>query len=141
VGQGHEIRVAIPVRTLTKADGAKLKSAFEKTYGTVYGLTIPGQTAEAISFSVTVSSRVKRPAVARTISSRSAGKPLREKSIFDAATGRMADASVYWRFDLQPGMKLKGPAIIAEHETSTIVGAGFSAHLDSMGNIVMERRT
>jgi N-methylhydantoinase A len=141
VGQGHEFRVAIPVRTLTKADGAKLKSAFEKTYGTVYGLTIPGQAAEAISFSVTVSSRVKRPAVARTISSRSAGKPLRKKGIFDSATGRMVDASIYWRFDLKPGMKLKGPAIIAEHETSTIVGSGFSAHLDSMGNIVMERRT
>ena len=38
VGQGHEIRVTVPVKTLTDADGAKLKAAFEAQYEQVYGL-------------------------------------------------------------------------------------------------------
>jgi N-methylhydantoinase A len=141
VGQGHEIRVAIPVRTLTKTDGAKLKSAFEKTYAQVYGLTIPGQAAEAITWSVTASSRVKKPAPTRLISSRKPPKPLRSRQIFDAVLGRSVAAPIYWRFDMQQGARIKGPAIIAENETSTIVGARYSARIDSMGNIVMERRT
>ena len=34
---------------------------------------------------------------------------------------------------------IKGPAIIAEDETSTIVGANFTARIDSLGYIVLER--
>ncbi len=37
------------------------------------------------------------------------------------------------------GAALKGPAIIAENETSTIVGANFRARINSLGYIVMER--
>ena len=40
------------------------------------------------------------------------------------------NAPVYWRFDMGQGARVKGPAIIAEHETSTIVGAGFTALID-----------
>ncbi len=139
VGQGHEIRVAIPVRVLTKSDGVKLKAGFEKTYAAVYGLTIPGQAAEVITWSVTVSSRVKKPVSTRTVASRKPPPPLRNRKIFDASVGRMVFAPIYWRFDMMPGSRIKGPAIVAEHETSTIVGAKYSARMDSMGNIVMEK--
>ena len=139
VGQGHEIQVAIPVRTLTKADGAKMKAMFEKTYVSIYGLTIPNQQAEAITWSLTCSSRVGKPALAKSTPKRSASKPLRTRRVYDAALGKLTNAPVYWRFDLKPGMTLKGPAIIAEHETSTIVGANFKASINSLGYIVMEK--
>jgi N-methylhydantoinase A len=139
VGQGHEIQVAIPIRTLTKSDGAKLKLAFEKTYAQIYGLTIPGQAAEAITWSVTSSSKVGRPAPARSIASRKVANPLRSRKIYDPALGKIVAASVFWRFDLQPGMTLKGPAIIAEYETSTIVGSRFTAKINSLGYIILER--
>ena len=139
VGQGHEIQVTIPIRTLTKADGAKLKTTFEKTYASIYGLTIPNQQAEAITWSLTCSSRVGKPATAKVTPKRKAIKPLRTRNIYDAALGKLTNAPVYWRFDLKPGMSLKGPAIIAEHETSTIVGANFDATINSLGYIVMEK--
>jgi N-methylhydantoinase A len=139
VGQGHEIQVAIPIRTLTKSDGTKLKAAFEKTYAQIYGLTIPGQAAEAITWSVTSSSRVGKPAPAKMPPTRKSIKPLRNRKIYDPALGKLVSAPVYWRFDLTPGMALKGPAIIAEHETSTIVGSRFNAKINSLGYIIMER--
>ena len=139
VGQGHEIQVTIPIRTLAKADGAKLKAMFEKTYANIYGLTIPNQQAEAITWSLTCSSRASKPALERVTSKCAAIKPLRTRKIYDAALGKLTNAPIYWRFDLKPGMSLKGPAIIAEHETSTIVGANFSAKINSLGYIVMEK--
>ena len=39
-----------------------------------------------------------------------------------------------------PGAAIKGPAIIAEDETSTIVGANFTASVNSLGYIILERR-
>ena len=47
---------------------------------------------------------------------------------------------VYWRFDLHPGSVVKGPAIIAEDETSTMVGANFRAVINALGYIVLRRK-
>jgi N-methylhydantoinase A len=139
VGQGHEIQVNIPIRTLMKRDGLTLKAAFEKAYGQVYGLTIPGQPAEAITWSVTLSGPVPTPKKAARVTGKGRLKALRKLKLFDAALGKQVQAPVYWRFDLAPGIKLKGPAIIAENETSTIVGSSFTARIDGFRNIVLER--
>jgi N-methylhydantoinase A len=139
VGQGHEIRVAVPLKTLSNADGGKLKAAFETLYEQLYGLRIPNQEAEAITWSVTVSSATSKPKHASKPSSRSVPKPRGKRLIYDAALAKQVMAAVYWRFDLKPGASFKGPAIVAEDETSTIVGANFKGTINSLGYIVLER--
>ena len=138
VGQGHEIRVTVPVRTLSDADGKKLKAAFEAQYEQVYGLRIPNQEAEAITWSVTVSSVAKKPKRAAKTSAKSTPKPRSRRLIYDPALGKQVMVPVYWRFDMKPGASFKGPAIIAEDETSTIVGANFKAKINSLGYIILE---
>jgi len=139
VGQGHEIRVSVPVKKLAKSDGAKLKAEFERLYEQVYGLRIPNQEAEAITWSVTVSSQATKPKRAAKVAKKAAPKPRSKRTIYDPALGRQVQAPVYWRFDMAPGARVKGPAIIAEDETSTIVGANFDASVNSLGYIVLER--
>jgi N-methylhydantoinase A len=139
IGQGHEIRVSVPVKKLAKADGAKLKAEFERLYEQVYGLRIPNQEAEAITWSVTVSSPAVRPKRAAKAAKKPAPAPRAKRTIYDPALGRQVQAPVYWRFDMKPGSAIKGPAIIAEDETSTIVGANFRASVNSLGYIVLER--
>jgi N-methylhydantoinase A len=141
VGQGHEIRVNVPVRKLSDADGKRLKAAFEKTYEQVYGLRIPNQEVEAITWSVTVSSKTEKPKRAARAARRAAPQPRSRRTIYDPALGKQVNAPVYWRFDMKPGASIQGPAIIAEDETSTIVGARFGATINSLGYIVMERRS
>jgi N-methylhydantoinase A len=141
VGQGHEIQIAIPVRTLTKFDGVKLKALFEAAYAKVYGLTIPNQAVELITWSVTVASALPPLVKAGRTPKSGKAKSIRVRKVFDAAVGKLVASPVYWRFDMGPGAKIKGPAIIAEHETSTIVGANFSARIDGFGQIVMERKS
>jgi N-methylhydantoinase A len=122
-------------------DGKKLKAAFEAQYEQVYGLRIPNQEAEAITWSVTVSSKPEKPKRAAKAAARAAPKPRSRRSTYDPALGRLVTVPVYWRFDMAPGSATKGPAIIAEDETSTVVGANFRARIDSLGYIVMERLT
>ena len=139
VGQGHEIRVPVPVKKLARTDGAKLKAEFERIYEQVYGLRIPNQEAEAITWSVTVSSKAVKPKRAARAAKKAAPKPRTKRTIYDPALGKQVQAPVYWRFDMKPGSSIKGPAIIAEDETSTIVGANFNATINSLGYIVLER--
>ena len=65
-----------------------------------------------------------------------AGQAGAEASIAGAALA----TPLYWRFDLEPGSVLDGPAIIAEDETSTVVGANFRAVIDALGYIVLNRK-
>ena len=139
VGQGHEIRVEVPARRLTAADGLKLKAEFERLYEQVYGLRIPNQAAEAITWSVTLSSLPVPVHRAGKAKGRAAPSPRARRSVYEPSLGRKVSVPVYWRFDLAPGASLKGPAIIAEDETSTVVGAGFRATINSLGYILLER--
>jgi N-methylhydantoinase A len=141
VGQGHEIQISIPTTPLTKADGPKLKALFEKTYKQIYGLNIPLQEVETITWSVTAATKPAKVASAKPTPKRPSAKPLRKRKIYDPAKSKMIDAPLYWRFDLKPGMQIKGPAIIAEHETSTIITSSFTAKINSQGFIVMERKS
>ncbi len=139
VGQGHEIRVPVSVKTLKESDGAKLKAAFEAQYEQVYGLRIPNQEAEAITWSVTVSSQTSKPRKASRPAGKSTPKPRSRRLAYDPALAKQVMTPVYWRFDMKPGAALNGPAIIAEDETSTIVGANFRAKINSLGYIILER--
>ncbi len=139
VGQGHEIRVDVPNRRLTDRDGAKLKAEFEKLYEKVYAIRIPHQEAEAITWSVTVSSKPLTPKRAGTVGAKRAPPPGARRMVYDAALGRMVKTAIYQRGDLTPGAAFKGPAIIAEDETSTIVASNFRARINGLGYIVLER--
>ncbi|MBT5667516.1 MAG: hypothetical protein HOJ06_19415, partial [Rhodospirillaceae bacterium] len=41
---------------------------------------------------------------------------------------------------LTPGMRISGPALITEDETSTFVAASFDASINAAGYIVLDRR-
>lgn len=139
VGQGHEIRVTLPDGALNATDGPKLRQAFEKLYKVLYGLIIPNMEIEAVTWSVTVASTPPKVARAGKPKAAKAPSPRKQRQVYDQALGKTVTMPVYWRFDMKPGARIKGPAIIAENETSTLVGAHFQAQLDSLGYIVLER--
>ena len=46
---------------------------------------------------------------------------------------------MFHRRDLLAGQHLFGPAIVEQDDTTTLVPAGFRAHVDALGNLVIER--
>jgi len=141
VGQGHEIRVTLPNRPLTAADGAGLRAEFESLYGRIYGLTLADMEVEAVTWSVTVATGLVTPDPAPQAEPCSDVPTAKsQRRIYEPALGEMIDVPVYYRFDLQPGMRITGPAIIAEDETSTIVPSRFDAAVNGLGYIDMELR-
>ena len=140
VGQGHELRVALPARTLARADVAAIRDAFEAQYRQIYGLSIAGMDIEIVTWSVTVSTRPEAVARVAEAQPAAAPPPVGRRTVYEPTLGRMVDMPIYWRFDLAPGAAIEGPAIIAEHETSSVVPASFAARIDALGTIVMDRR-
>ncbi|HWP16881.1 MAG TPA: hydantoinase/oxoprolinase family protein, partial [Xanthobacteraceae bacterium] len=140
VGQGHEITAPLPVRDLTADDARELRDTFEREYSVLFRRPIPGAAIEALSWSVLISTKAERPAAINGAPEQRAPSPDGSRSFFDGRAGRSIDVPLYRRERMAAGVRVAGPAIIAEDETSTFVTASFDARIDAAGCIVMERR-
>jgi N-methylhydantoinase A len=140
VGQGHEISVAVPVRALSADDAVALRAAFEREYSLLFRRPIPGAGIEVLSWSVLLSTNTRRPEATALVADKPAPSPDGHRPFFDGRAGAFVDVPVYRRARLQAGVRVPGPAIIAEDATSTFVTASFDARIDGAGCIVMDRR-
>jgi N-methylhydantoinase A len=140
VGQGHEITVPLPPRDLTAADATMLRAEFEREYSVLFRRPIPGAAIEALSWSVLVSTKAQRPEPMAVVAEKRAPAPDGSRSFFDGRAGGNIDVPLYRRERMEAGVRVPGPAIIAEDETSTFITASFDARIDAAGCIVMERR-
>jgi N-methylhydantoinase A len=138
VGQGHELRVALPVGPLAPASVQQLQAAFEAAYESSYGLRIPGAEVEVVTWSITVATRSAPVQTAVTPSPAVAVAPHGQRPVWDPTCGKRIDFSMYWRFDLPPGATLAGPALVMEHETTTVVPPGWLAHVDSLNHLHLD---
>jgi N-methylhydantoinase A len=140
VGQGHEISVALPVRALTADDAVALRAEFEREYSVLFRRPIPGAAIEVLSWSVLLSTNTQRAEATARVADKRAPSPDGSRAFFDGRAGAFVDVPVYRRAHMQAGVRVQGPAIITEDETSTFITASFEARIDGSGCIVMERR-
>ena len=138
-GQGHEIAVDLPVREMQDLDITTMENQFADVYRAHYGRTIPNLDVEIMSWSLALSTNEELPKPPQEDEASHRAEPVGNRSIFDTETGEKRDIPVYLRSGLEPGSIVHGPAIIAEDETSTLVGGRFDARVDSHGYIVLTR--
>ncbi len=140
LGQGHEIEVALPNRPITAADRDRLQQAFDEVYTRLYGRTIPDLDVEVLSWTATLSTTVDLPEAVAEASPEEAPAPaVGQRSLFDPVKTDRLPAAVYRREDLKPGMRVEGPALIVEAQTTTVVSSSFSASVNPIGYLVLAR--
>jgi len=138
-GQGHEIGVQLPSRAFTAADQAGIIELFEAAYCRLYSRAIPGVEIEVLSWVLTLSARSEGELARPVATEPNRPKPRGRRPVFDPNTGEFQEVPIFWRADLKPGAELKGPAVIAEDETSTVVSSLFTARIDRYGYIELTR--
>jgi N-methylhydantoinase A len=139
-GQGHEIGVQLPVREFTAADEPLLTELFEAAYRRLYSRSIPGVEIEILSWVLTLSAPSEGELAKPLPVKADKPKPRGHRQVFDPNSGEFLQVPIFWRPDLKPGTELKGPAVIAEDETSTVVSPLFDARIDRFGYIELARR-
>ena len=137
VGQGHEIPVTLPTRDLEESDVDALRLEFDAQYARFYDRPVPGSDVEIMSWAVTVTTTptpiTPPPPTAPTAT------PHRENQVRDTATAHITPWPVIDRASLAPGDTIPGPAIIAESETSTLIGPHWTATVDPRGYLDLRR--
>ncbi len=139
VGQGHEIPVSLPARVLAQADVAEIRAEYDRQYSRFYDRPVPGSDVEIMSYAVLVATVPAVDTTPAAVTTAAAAGSSRTQAVRDTVTAEVADWAVYDRAALAPGARLAGPAIIAEDETSTLVGPGWSAEINGFGYIELRR--
>ncbi|MFK0689391.1 hydantoinase/oxoprolinase family protein [Mesorhizobium sp. IMUNJ 23033] len=142
-GQGWEIPVALPDKPFAGDAAVTLADAFRKNYERFFGRAIDGLDGleiEVVTWSVKASD--ERPASAKhKITTGTRNVPVSvTREVFDPGTGTMQTTAIVERTSLSAGDRVKGPAVIVERETSTVVTTPFDAVMQSDGAILMIRK-
>ncbi len=140
-GQGHEITVTLPNRAYSPGDADAFKKLFAEAYTALFGRIIPGLEIEALSWTLSLATKRDLPGQDADPPARAPPEPAGTRRLFDTVQGQFADAAVYARTELVPGMTMPGPAVIVEDETATVAPASFSARINALGQIVLDRAT
>jgi N-methylhydantoinase A len=124
VGQGHEIAVRLPQGRIGAEDVALIRAEYDARYSHFYDRPVPGSDVEIMSYAVVVATlpeTVGAVAPVAVMEGAAAGR----RAMRDTATGAVSDWAIHDRGGMRAGVVIAGPAVIAESETSTLVGQGY----------------
>ncbi|MCR9197042.1 MAG: hydantoinase/oxoprolinase family protein [Planctomycetaceae bacterium] len=138
VGQGHEIRVPLPLTSLGHADA--LLTAFGQRYMALYEHPGPPVPVEITNWRLTCSGprpdlQLKRPDH-RASESAAAPTPKALRPAWFPETGGFTATPIYDRYQLRPGHTFAGPAIIEERESTVIIGPHSTCTIDPHFHVV-----
>ena len=79
-----------------------------------------------------------RPSVPATLGASRGGEAKKgERDVWFPQTGRK-HCAVYDRYRLTPGVSLRGPAVVEERESTTVIGPDCDFGLDAQGNLIID---
>lgn len=118
---------------------------FLKAMKARYGYTLPAGIVEMeiVNLRIVAFGKLPKPALPKMGKGvRSVKEAFKEKRkvFFEEARG-FTETSIYERGLLPPGAIIKGPAIIEQPDTTTVMPPGCRARVDEYGNIIIKART
>lgn len=135
VGQGHEITVALPDRSLPKEEFLKqLLDNFFKLYRELFGRTVAAS-VEVITWRLRAGGekdQVTRPHETEVADARKGSR-----QVYFQELGVYTETSVYDHYKLPVCQEMKGPAIVEQRESTAVVGPSGVFHVDANGNLVI----
>ena len=136
-GQGWEIPVELHSDFLDATSGEMLAVEFTKAYEEFFGRAIEGLAIEAVGWSVRAS--VSQPRGADVERSEAAGDAEFDgvRTMFDTATMAGVEARVVQRSALTPALRVPGPAVIVESQTTTVLPSTHEAVVQSDGCLLV----
>jgi N-methylhydantoinase A len=137
VGQEFTLSVPVTRQALAKADRRKIRAAFDALYEHRYAHHSPDEPVEMVN--IRLAGIGKRPKLRfpKLVAGKSA-KPVRRREVFLDDAHKPALCPIYWRADLGAGARIKGPALIEEHGTTTVLFEADRCTVSPSGELVID---
>ncbi len=137
VGQEHAVTVDLPMAIFARKARAAIKRHFDELHLVRYGTSAPAERAEIVSLRTTVTGIMRKPKLAALAE----GEATPPKAAF---TGKrpvyfdghgFVETRTFARSGLLAGNRIRGPALIEEHASTTVLMPGDALTIDRFGNL------
>jgi 5-oxoprolinase (ATP-hydrolysing) len=118
---------------------AAMQQAFEDAYRRRFSFLMPGKALVVEALSVEALGRSEAPPETVRDASPDGHIPPVHETVRMFAGGAWRDTAVFLRANVKPGAIVKGPAIIAEANATTVVEAGWQAEVTDYDHLVLRR--
>lgn len=139
VGQGFELRAKIPDGLVTADNTSFIIDSFFDAHKKVYGHAFKDQLCELITLRIIATAEVETLEIPELEKGGTTNPPAAlmytRKTVFD--NGDEVDTPRYKRSELLAGDRVNGPAIIIQHNSTTIVPPGYSANVEAFGDLLI----
>ena len=136
VGQSMEVRVPAPSGIIDAAFIARTIDAFHTAHLKAFGYNYAGrQKVEIVNFCVSGFGMIDRPAIPRLTAARETKPHSTARRVYFG--GGFRETPIYERATLPPGYHLKGPAVVQEFGSTTVVFPGQSLDVDDRGILIV----
>ena len=135
-GQSYELAVAIAV-TIGGCAPRRFVPAFHRAHGDRFGHADPSREVEVVAVRVRAEApgaAIRLPPLPRGSGDAKAARLERR----DAWFGRRRSTWLYGRDRLRAGDRLRGPALVLQLDTTTVIPPGWGAAVDEAGNLMLE---
>ena len=137
MGQQNEVTVTFDADPRIKRDIPTIRAAFEEAYEAQYGLRLPENAVEMVSWRLTCHG----PHIQRTANAVVASTPGKLLGTRAVRLGGPTSTTFqrFAREALASGQRIDGPALVEERETTTVILPGWTAVLHATGCLIAER--
>ena len=139
VGQEHAVTVDVPLSAFSKGGKTAIRTHFDELHKERYGRGSPEEPVEIVSIRSAVTGVMKHPRLAEIARGKPAPSPeasTGERRVYFAGKG-WTKCRTYNRAALKAGNAIKGPALIEEHASTTVLEPGDAMKVDAHGNLVI----
>ena len=137
MGQEHAVTIDLPMQAFAGRDRDAIKRHFDDMHLQRYGTSAPAERAEIVSLRTTVTGAMRKPQMMEI--ARGGPTPARaartgSRPVWFEGRG-FVDTRTFARDGLVAGNRIKGPALIEEHASTTVLAPGDALEVDRFGNL------
>jgi N-methylhydantoinase A len=138
VGQNYELPVQIPEHSLTADDLPAILAAFHAAHDQAYGFASADEPVQLVTIRLEASGIVAKPELQRiSVNGLLDDAGVGTRHTYMPENGGWSDVPLYDRERLPANVRVKGPAIVEQMDSTTLVLPGQWADVDQFGNLIV----
>jgi N-methylhydantoinase A len=132
-GQSFEIEVPLDESSVEAGDIAAVAAAFHRRHVAVYDFADEDAEVQIVNLRLVIVGATAPPDFPPTPRHDGAAAKLRDVQVWH--DGALTPMALYLRDDLLHGQRIRGPAIVAQEDTTICIPAGFDGTVDAWANL------
>lgn len=137
VGQSFEIETPLESAWLREGNATSVRRAFHREHERLYGHADEKANVQMVGLRLAISGATPKPPLRPIASAIAPAEPRLEVEAWFSGCNWVT--GVYHRTDLASGHRFRGPAIVVQDDTTTVVPPAFEVLVDRFGSLVITK--